>query len=495
MPDSGSSRSYLAFDFGAESGRAILGQLLSGVLSIQEIHRFANDPVEYGGSLHWDVPRLWYEVRKALAMLQGTPLAGIGVDAWGVDYALLGENGQLLGNPYHYRDARTAGVMEDVFQRIPKEEIYATTGIQFMPINTLFQLFAAVRETPQLLKVAHQLVTIPDLFHFWLCGRAVCEFTNATTTQLVDYRTRSWASELAARLGLPIHLWAELVEPGTILGRVRAHLARDFGFAEVPVIAPASHDTGSAVAAISAREGTAFISSGTWSLVGTEVSLPVVSPEALRMNFTNEGGVCGTTRLLKNVMGLWMLQCCRQTWAAQGQACEITGLMEHAAGAEPFSCLLDPDHPSFLRPVDMPEAIDKFCARTQQPFPRTPAGYVRAILESLAFKYRLVLANLEQLTARHIERIRIVGGGSKNRLLNQLTADATGKTVLAGPAEATALGNLAMQILATGGANSLREMRAIVERSYPPELFEPRDTEKWDRQAERFEHYCEAVYA
>jgi rhamnulokinase len=495
MPDSGAPQSYLAFDFGAESGRAILGQLLSGVLTTREIHRFANEPVEYGGSLHWDVPRLWYEVRKALALLQGAPLAGIGVDAWGVDYALLGENGDLLENPYHYRDARTAGVMEEVFQRMPKEEIYATTGIQFLPINTLFQLFAATRQTPQLLKTAQKLITIPDLFHYWLSGRAVCEFTNATTTQLMDYRTRTWASELAARLGLPIHLCAEIVKPGTVLAGLKPRLAQDFGLSDVPIIAPATHDTGSAVAAISAREGTAFISSGTWSLVGTEVDAPVVSPEALRMNFTNEGGVCGTTRLLKNVMGLWMLQCCRQTWSAQGQTLEVAQLLERAAEAPPFRSLADPDHPSFLRPANMPEAIDEFCARTQQPSPKSPGGYTCAILESLALKYRLVLASLEQLTARPIERIRVIGGGSKNRLLNQLAADATGKTVLAGPAEATALGNIAMQILATGRANSLRDVRAMVERSYPPELFEPRDTEKWDRQADRFEHYCEAVYA
>jgi rhamnulokinase len=495
MSDSSSPKSYLAFDFGAESGRAILGQMASGVLTIREIHRFANEPVAYGDSLHWDVPRLWHEVRKALAMLQGAPLAGIAVDAWGVDYALLGEKGELLENPYHYRDARTTGVMEEVFRRIPKEEIYATTGIQFMPINTLYQLFTAARETPQLLKAAQQLLTIPDLFHYWLTGRAVCEFTNATTTQLIDYRTRSWARELAGRLGLPDHLWPEIIEPGSVLGPVQPRAALDLPLQGTPVIAPAAHDTGSAVAAISAREGTAFISSGTWSLVGTEVDAPVVSPAALRMNFTNEGGVCGTTRLLKNVMGLWMLQCSFRAWAAQHQTPEVTQLLELAAEAPPFSCLVDPDHPTFLRPANMPAAIDEFCARTQQPPPKSPGDYTRAILESLALKYRLVLASLEQLTGQRIERIRVIGGGSRNRLLNQLTADASGKTVLAGPAEATALGNLAMQILATGGASSLRDVRAMIERSYPPELFEPRDTEKWDRQAERFEHYCEAVYA
>ena len=496
MPNSKSLKPCLAFDFGAESGRAILARLNGGVLTTQEIRRFRNEPVEYGGSLHWDVARLWWEVREALASLEEMELAGIGVDAWGVDYALLGEKGELLQNPYHYRDARTAGVMEEVFRKVPKEEIYRATGIQFMPINTLYQLFAAARETPSLLKAARKLITIPDLFHYWLTGKAVCEFTNATTTQLVSPLTRTWARELMERLELPAHLWGEIVEPGTLLGKLLPGIARNSALGETAVIAPAAHDTGSAVAAVSAREGTAFLSSGTWSLLGTEVDQPVITSEALRLNFTNEGGVCGTTRLLKNVMGLWMLQRCRQIWSTQaGHSYEHSELMELAGREESFCCLVDPDHESFLRPADMSAAIDQFCARTHQPAPKTPAGYVRSILESLAFKYRVVLASLEKLTGKRVERIRVIGGGAKNGLLNQLTADATGRTVLAGPAEATALGNVAMQMLATGAVSSLKEVRGIIERSYPAEVFEPLDTEKWNRQAERFEHYCEAVYA
>ena len=496
MPNSQSLKPYLAFDFGAESGRAILAHLDGGVLTTQEIRRFKNEPVEYGRSLHWDVARLWWEVRQALSGLEETRLAGIGVDAWGVDYALLGEKGELLQNPYHYRDGRTVGVMQEVFRKVPKEEIYRATGIQFMPINTLYQLFAAVRETPSLLNAAQKLISIPDLFHYWLTGNAVCEFTNATTTQLVNPLTRTWAKELIERLELPTHFWSEIVEPGTLLGKLLPGIARNSPLGDTPVIAPAAHDTGSAVAAISAREGAAFLSSGTWSLLGTEVDQPVITSEALRLNFTNEGGVQGTTRLLKNVMGLWMLQCCRQVWSAQGKhGYEHSELMELAAREESFCCLVDPDHESFLRPADMPVAIDQFCGRTHQPAPKSPAGYVRAILESLAFKYRLVLGSLEKLTGKRVEQIRVIGGGSKNRLLNQLTADATGRTVLAGPAEATALGNVAMQMLATGGASTLKEVRGIIERSYPAEVFEPLDTEKWNRQAERFEHYCEAVYA
>ncbi len=495
MPNNNPTKSFLALDLGAESGRAILARLHSGVLTTQEIHRFKNEPVEYGGSLHWDVTRLWWEVRKALLGLEEMELAGIGVDAWGVDYALLGERGELLQNPYHYRDARTNGVMQDVFRKVAKEEIYSATGIQFMPINTLYQLYAAVRDTPALLKAAERLVMIPDLVHYWLTGNAVCEFTNATTTQLVNPATRTWATELMRRLELPTHLLAEIVEPGTQVGTLLPSISRNSALSATRVIAPATHDTGSAVAAISARDGTAFLSSGTWSLLGTELDAPVISPEALRHNFTNEGGVNGTTRLLKNVMGLWMLQCCRQSWTAQGQSCDHLELMELAAREDSFRCLVDPDHASFLRPSDMPAAIDQFCAKTHQPSPKSVGGYVRAILESLAFKYRLVLHNLEQLIGRRIHQIRVIGGGSKNRLLNQMTADATGRKLLAGPAEATALGNVAIQILATGGASSLKEVRQIIDRSYPVEGFEPLDTVKWDRHADRFEQYCEAVYA
>ncbi len=488
-------RPYLAFDFGAESGRAVLGHFHSGVITTQEVHRFANEPVEYGGTFHWDVARLWFEVRKALARLEEVELSSVGVDAWGVDYALLGERGELLQNPYHYRDARTRGVMEEVFQRVSKEEIYWTTGVQFMPINTLYQLFATKRDTPELLQAAEHLVTIPDLFNYWLTGNVVCEFTNATTTQMVNPVTRSWATTLMENLRLPSELPAPIVEPGSLVGTLKAAVARSSSLSATPVIAPASHDTGSAVAAIAAREGTAFLSSGTWSLVGTEVDAPIVNSEALRLNFTNEGGVAGTTRFLKNVMGLWMLQCCRQVWAAQGPGYQYRELMELAASEPAFTHLIDPDEPSFLRPADMPSEIDRFCAKTQQPSPKSPGGYVRTILESLAFKYRLVIANLEQLTGCRIEQIRIIGGGSRNRLLNQFTADATGRRVLVGPAEATSLGNIAIQILATGGASSLAEVRAIVDRSFPTELFEPIEGDKWNEQAERFQHYSEMVYA
>ena len=494
MP-SAHGKPYLAFDFGAESGRAVLAHLHAGILSIEEVHRFANEPVEYGGSLHWDAPRLWLEVLKALAGLEQTELASIGVDTWGVDYALLGERGELLQNPYHYRDERTRGVMDEVFRIVPREEVYATTGIQFMPINTLYQLIAAKRDTPQLLRAARRLVTMPDLFNYWLTGNMVCEYSNATTTQMVNPITRNWATGLMERLGLPSSLPAPIVEPGATIGALLPGVARGSSLSGTAVIAPASHDTGSAVASISAREGTAFLSSGTWSLLGTELDAPVLSAEALQMNFTNEGGVCGTTRLLKNVMGLWMLQGCRQAWTAQGRTYDYRELMELAGREAPFAHLVNPDDESFLHPTNMLVAIDEYCARTEQPPPFGPGAYVRTILESLALKYRLVLRNLEQVSGQPISQIRVIGGGSKNPLLNQFTADATGRRVLAGPAEATAIGNVAMQILATGGASSLREVRAIVDRSFPTEIFEPLQTDQWDREAMKFQQYCEVVYA
>ena len=488
------SKPYLAFDFGAESGRAVLAHLQSGILTTEEVHRFPNEPVAYGGSLHWDAPRLWFEVLKALGSVEPLELSGIGVDAWGVDYALLGERGELLENPYHYRDRRTEGVMEEVFQRVPREEIYRATGIQFMPINTLYQLFAAHRDTPGLLAAAKQMVTIPDLFHYWLTGNAVCEFTNATTTQLVDPVRRNWATDLIERIDLRVDLPATIVEPGTILGTLLPNIAPG-SLAGTTVIAPACHDTGSAVAAITARDGTAFLSSGTWSLIGTELDSPIVSSRALKLNFTNEGGVCGTTRLLKNVMGLWMLQGCKNAWSAQRPCGDYRELVELASREPAFQHLVDPDDESFLRASDMPGAIDEFCRKTHQPSPPSPGAYVRCVLESLALKYRLVLRSLEQLCGKAFEQIRIIGGGSKNRLLNQFTADATGKRVIAGPAEATALGNIAVQILATGEAASLVEVRALVDRSFPTEVFEPVETDKWERHTERFEQYCEMIYA
>jgi rhamnulokinase len=488
-------QNYLAFDLGAESGRAVLGRVHRGVITTREVHRFGNEPVEYGGSLHWDAPRLWLEMRKALCSLEQVQLSGIGVDTWGVDYALLGEKGELLQNPFHYRDRRTDGVMEQVFQVISKDEIYRETGIQFMPINSLYQLYAGKRDTPQVLTAARTLLTMPDLFNYWLTGNARCEFTNATTTQMVKAVSRTWSQPLLGILELPPELPAQIIEPGTMVGTLSAQAASGTVLAGAPVIAPGSHDTASAVAAVVARDGTAFLSSGTWSLLGTELDAPLINDESLRLNFTNEGGVSGTTRFLKNVMGLWMLQRCRQYWVSEGHEFSYAELMELAVRETAFKHFVDPNDESFLYPASMPAAIDSFCDRTQQPRPSNPGAYVRAVLESLALKYTVVIGEIEQLTNKPIRQIRILGGGSKNRLLNQFTADATGRRVLAGPVEATALGNLAVQMLATGEAGSLSEARAWIDRSFPTEVFEPQEPDRWQDQFERFQHYAGMVYA
>jgi rhamnulokinase len=487
--------SYLAFDLGAESGRAVLARLEGGALRTDEIHRFANTPLEQAGTLRWDVHALWREIRHALSLVRDTVLSGIAVDSWGVDYALLGPDGRLLENPYHYRDARNAAAMTDALSLVPPEDIYATTGVQLMRINTIYQLFAASRRTPELLDAAHRFVMIPDLFNYWLTGEMVCEYTDASTTQLTDPRTRTWAAGLMERLNLPARLAAPLVEAGSIIGPIRAEAAVGGTLDGTPIIASASHDTASAVAAITARDGTAFISSGTWSLVGTELDAPVLTPLAMRLNFSNEGGVSGTTRLLKNVMGLWLLQGCRRSWARQNRQFSYAELMDAAAREPGFGHLVDPDDASFANPDDMLDAIDRFCRRTDQAAPTTPGGYARAVFDSLALKYRLVIRDLESVIGRPIARIRVIGGGSQNALLNQLTADAAGVEVIAGPVEATALGNAAVQMLATHAAASLAEARDIIDRSVPTTVFTPRDVEAWSREATRFQQYCGLLYA
>jgi rhamnulokinase len=479
------SHSYLAFDLGAESGRSILGQLRSGLLDITEVTRFPNQPVRTDNSLHWDVLRLWHEMQRGLAEVPVAKLDSIAVDTWGVDYALIGESGDLLANPLHYRDPRNVAAMESVCSRLTREKIYSVTGIQFMPINTLNQLYAASRETPRMLAAASSLVTIPDLFNYWLSGSLGAEYTNATTTQFLDCHTQSWATGLLEELGIPTRILPRIFQPGSVIGQLTPQVSA--AFAGAPVVAPACHDTGSAVAAIDTGGRAAFLSSGTWSLLGAEIQAPIVTERARQLNFTNEGGVCGTIRLLKNIGGLWLLQSCRRAWAAAGRDYTYEDLLA-AAGEQPnsFVSLVDPDDPSFLSPENMLNAIAEYCRKTGQPAPQTPPEYTRCVLESLAFKYRKVLESLEELTGSRFSEIRIIGGGSKNRMLNQFTANAAGRPVVAGPVEATALGNIAMQMLATGSVSSLKEARAIIERSFPSDRYEPQDTERWEAAYARF---------
>jgi rhamnulokinase len=480
---------YLAIDLGAVSGRAILGRLDSGRVSIEEISRFPNQPVHYNGALHWDVPRLWFEIRSALRSLSQhgvSRLDAIGVDTWGVDYALLGEKGTLIENPFHYRDARTAGVMERVLKILGPAKIYGITGIQFLPFNTLYQLCAAATETPRTLAETEHLVTMPDLFNFWLSGKIVCEYTNASTTQFLDVHTRQWSRELLGEAGVPTHFLSPIIEPGSVIGALRPEIAGEPPLSTTVVIAPACHDTGSAFAAVKSGDGVALISSGTWSLLGAEVRKAVVSEDARRLDFTNEGGVCGTVRLLKNITGMWLLERCRQVWQTEDSGLSYADLLAAAGEEKPLRHLLDPDDEAFRLPANMPEAIAAFCAKTGQPVPPTTAAYTRAILESLALKYRMVLESLEALVGTSFHAIRVVGGGSQNDLLNQFTADATGRRVLAGPAEATALGNLAMQMVGTGAVGSLADAREILAASFTPRIFEPKSRRGWEEAYRNF---------
>ena len=483
---------YLAFDLGATSGRAILARLDSGRLNLEELHRFSNDAVNYNGELHWDAPRLWFEMRRALdiARRQAERIDSIGVDTWGVDYGLVGEGGSLLESPYHYRDARTDGVVEKVIAEVTAERIYEQTGVQFMALNTLYQLYAASKRSPNLLYNAEFLLTMPDLFNFWLTGVVASEYTIASTTQFLDWRTKSWACDLLSKLEIPTHLLPPIIQPGTEIGRLRTDLASAHDLPFTTVIAPACHDTGSAVAAVEAGGTTAFLSSGTWSLLGTEVPSAVVTERARQLNFTNEGGVGNTIRLLKNITGMWLLEGCRNAWTAQGQEYSYSQLLEAAAQAEPLARWIDPDAAAFVRPSDMTRAIRQFCKDSDQPAPETPGEFTRTVMESLALKYRYCLEQLESLAGTKFDTVRVIGGGSQNSMLNQFTADATGKRVIAGPSEATALGNIVMQMVGRGAVNSIAEGREIVSRSFPPRTFEPEPCSHWDQAYGGFSRYC-----
>ncbi len=476
IPMMPATRNLLAIDLGAESGRGVLGSFDGSTIRLEVLHRFANGPVATLDSLHWDVLRLHTEILNALRAAAGRgDVAGVGVDAWGVDFALLGRGGTLLGNPRHYRDPHTEGVMERAFRVVPRERIYERTGVQFMRINTLMQSLALREARSPLLDVAENLLMIPDLFHYFLTGMKVNEFTDASTSQLVDPVSRSWAHDLISAFGLPARMFGSIVPPGTVLGPLRAAIARDTGLAPVPVIAPATHDTASAVAAVPAEAGSswAFISSGTWSLVGAEVPKPIITPETLAANFTNEGGVAGTTRFLKNVMGLWLVQECRRSWEKSGRTFTYDELTALAAAAPPSPSRIDPDDPRFLLPADMPAAIAEYCRSTGQPVPTDPGAMIRCCLESLAEKYRWVIERMEALLGRRIDVIHVVGGGCQNGLLCQLTADACRRPVLAGPVEATALGNVLMQAMGLGLIDDVDQGREIVRRSVEVARYEP----------------------
>lgn len=477
------TKDVLAVDLGAESGRVIRVGFDGSQFHFEEIHRFPNIPVQVQGTLHWDVLRLWHEITTGIHTA-GTNVAGIGLDTWGVDFALLDRNGQLLANPVHYRDGRTDGMMEWVFDRVPRRTVFERTGIQFMVINTLYQLASLVRYNSPLLDAAATLLPIPDLFNYWLSGAKSGEFSHISTSQCYNPRARNWDFETLQALGIPRHIFPPIIQPGTHIGDYHG----------IPVIAPACHDTGSAVVGVpTTTPDFAYLSSGTWSLIGLEVTEPVINDAAYAANVTNEGGAYGTFRLLKNVMGLWLAQQCRVTWQQQGQDYNYDQLTYEANQSVPFRSLVDPDDPAFLPPGDMPARIREFCQRTGQPLPETIGQMMRAVYESLALKYRYALEKLVSLTGRNVDRLHIIGGGSQNRLLNQMTADATGRVVIAGPVEATALGNAIVQFITLGELDHIAQAREILRQTMGTELFTPRHTAEWKAAYERFVAYVETA--
>ena len=488
-----SQQCYLGIDLGAESGRVVAGLYDGQTIQLRELHRFTNGPVPVADTLRWNVLGLWQGIRTGLAKAAaeyGDAIVSVGVDTWGVDYVLLSEQDELLGLPWHYRDRRTSGMLELACDRVPREEIFAATGLQFMELNTLYQLLATQQADPDLLSRADCLLLMPDYFHWLLCGSRVIEFTNATTTQCFDPARNDWATELLSRLQLPTDIFPDVVAPGTTLGPLRPEIAEATGLKRINVVAPATHDTGSAVAAVpTTRTGSpdwTYISSGTWSLMGTEVDSAITGPETLALNATNEGGIDGTFRLLKNIMGLWLVQECRRTFARDGREHSYEDLTRLAAQAPAFAALVDPDDPSFLSPADMPGAIREYCRNSGQPEPADDGAIVRCALESLALKYRVVLDGIESLTGQRSEVIHVVGGGSRNSLLNQLTADACERPVIAGPVEATALGNVLVQARTAGELASLANLRDIVRNSSQPETFQPGNNPGGDEARARF---------
>ncbi|MCH2209781.1 MAG: rhamnulokinase [Fuerstiella sp.] len=488
---------YLAADLGAESGRVMSGSFDGSTISLREHHRFPNGPVNLGGTLRWNLTGLWSEIQqglsKAASQLNGTAVS-VGVDTWGVDFVLLNRNDELLGQPWHYRDARTDGMMEKAFSRVSRAEIFAATGLQFMNLNSLYQLLAMCERDPEFVAQARKFLMVPDYFHWCLSGSRVVEFTNATTSQMLNAESRSWAIDMLRRFEIPTEMFPEVVLPGTNLGTLRGEVADTTGLGKVNVIAPATHDTGAAVAAIPTTQtghaNWAYISSGTWSLMGVETQNAILSSKALERNVTNEGGVDGTWRLLKNIMGLWLVQRCRLAFAQRGRDYDYGELAQLAADAPPFRSLVDPDRPEFLDPSDMTTAIADECRRTEQPVPETEGQFIRCSLESLAFKYRMVLGWLEELTDVPVTVIHIVGGGTQNRLLNQFTADSCGRPVVTGPVEATALGNVLIQARAAGDLATLADIRAVVQRSEKIEEVTPGNTTVWDDAWDRFQNVC-----
>ena len=485
------SLSLLGFDFGASSGRAMLGTLADGKLDIREIHRFSNDPVTLCGRFVWDVPRLVYEMKQALLKLSREQIRvdAIGIDTWGVDYGLLDKNGRLLGLPTHYRDARTNGVPEKVRAIVPDAELFARTGISFNIFNTLYQLYAMRLEDDPTLEMAEDLLFMPDLLAYLLTGAKGTEYTMASTSAMLNPYTRTWDMELLEKLRIPTRMLGEVKLPGQVRGTLLPEIAKECGVDEIPVIAVGGHDTASAVAAVpAAGDDFAYISSGTWSLLGVEAKAPMCEDAVMNAGYTNEGGVDGSIRLLKNIMGLWIIQECKREWDRRSDAVGFAELVEMAIGAPAFKAMIDVDDPGFLAPGDMPARIQEYCRKTGQAVPRGRGEISRVVYEGLALKYRWAIERLEQdMLKKPVKVLHIVGGGSKNVLLNRFTADALRRPVVVGPSEGTVIGNLLVQAMALGAVADMAELRRVVEASFPTETYLPEsDGKAWDEAYARY---------
>lgn len=489
---------YLGIDIGASSGRVIAGLLNGKTIELQEVYRFPNGAVSVGGGLYWNILGLWSSMLdglRASAQAFGTQVVSVGVDTWGVDFAFLGRNGTLLGNPFCYRDPRTNGMFDQVFARVPRKEVFAQTGIQFMEINSLFQLYQMHLARSPILEAAEQLLMIPDLLHWFLSGVTSNEVTNATTTQFYNPLARGWAVPLLNQLGIPTKFLGPITMPGTRLGPLRKDVADETGLSNIGVVIPGTHDTASAVVAVP-YEGEptnsptcCYISAGTWCLMGVEVPQPVISPRSLELNFTNEGGVGGTTRLLKNITGLWLLQECKRIWDKGGRAVSWDQVTDWSNRAAPLVSLVDPDHPDFQAPGDMPTLIQKFCERTNQPVPWDEGAIARCAVESIAMKCRAILDMLGELTSGRIDTVHMIGGGIQNSLLCQSVANACGRRVLAGPIEATALGNIVVQAISSGEIASVSQGRSLIRASFPLRQYDPEETARWQDAYQRFRGY------
>lgn len=475
------TKRVLAFDFGASSGRAIIGCFDGDKITLEEVHRFSNDPVSVGGTVYWDVLRLFYEIKQGIIKAK---IAGgfdsIGIDTWGVDFGLIDSEGKLMENPVHYRDARTVGLVDEAFKTMPKEKLYGITGIQFMELNTLFQLISLKKYRPWMLERADKMLFMPDLFGYMLTGKMCAEYSIASTSQLIDLDKRTWSKKILDAFGIKESVFAPLVQPGTVLGELSKEICEECGVDPVPVISVCGHDTQSAITSVPCEDGDfAFLSSGTWSLFGTELDKPIVNETSMNINITNEGGFDGSTGFLKNIIGLWLIQESRRQWKREGKEYSYADLEKLALAAEPFKCFIDPDAPEFVPHGNIPERVREFCRKTGQYVPETVGEIMRCIYESLAMKYRLTFEKLRECTERDYPVIHVIGGGTKDGLLCQMTANSCDRTVKAGPIEATVMGNVAVQLMSDGSVKNIGQARKIVADSSELKTFEPKDTDKW----------------